>query len=51
MEQDEYIQIGVYPGYESSGYWALPQFYLLGDGKAAMFSMGEYFLLEKVAED
>lgn len=51
MERDEYIQVSVYPGYESGGYWALPQFYLLGDGKAAMFSMGEYFLLEKVAED
>ena len=51
MERDEYIQVSVYPGYESGGYWALPQFYLLGDGKAAMYSMGEYFLLEKVAED
>ena len=51
MEQDEYTQISVYPGFQTGGESVLPQFYLLEDGRVIMYSMGEYFMLEKVAED
>ena len=47
MEQDEYTQISVYPGFQTGGESVLPQFYLLEDGRVIMYSMGEYFLLEK----
>lgn len=47
LVQDEYIEISAYPGYESGGDRILPQFYLLDDGRVLLYSMGEYFLLEK----
>lgn len=43
--QQEYIEINVFPGYETKGARVLPQLYLMNDGKIVMYSMGEYFLL------
>ena len=43
LRQQEYIEIDVYPGYGRM----LPQLFLTEDGKIMMYSMGEYFLLEK----
>ena len=47
MEQEEYIEISVYPGYRCGGDNALPQFYQLADGQLLMLAMEQYFLLEK----
>lgn len=50
MQQEEYIEINVYPGYENEKTVfgdVLPQMYLLNDGKLMLYAMGEYFLLEK----
>lgn len=47
MEQEEYIEISVYPGYRCGGDNALPQFYQLGNGQLLMMVMEQYFLLEK----
>lgn len=46
MEQEQYIEISVYPGYGSMDR-TLPQLYLLDDGRMLMYAMGEYFLIEK----
>lgn len=43
-----YVEIDVYPGYETNGSKMLPQLFLLEDGRLALYSMGEYFLLEKI---
>ena len=45
--QDRYIEINVFPGYNVNGDDCLPQLYLLDDGRIIMYSMGEYFLMEK----
>ena len=47
MEQEEYIEISVYPGYRCGGDNALPQFYPLANGQLLMMVMEQYFLLEK----
>jgi len=48
LEQQEYVEIDVYPGYEiNDGCEYLPQMYLAGDGKIFLLAMGEYFLLER----
>lgn len=50
MQQEEYIGINVYPGYENEKTVfgdVLPQMYLLNDGRILLYAMGEYFLLEK----
>lgn len=47
--QKEYIEIDVFPGYY--GQWitrALPQLFLVEDGKILLYAMGEYFLLKKL---
>lgn len=49
LVQKTYIEISVFPGYDTNGEKILPQLYLLDDGRIIMFSMGEYFLLEKRA--
>lgn len=46
MVQDIYMEISVYPGFGESVI-ELPQLYLLSDGRIIMYSMSEYFLLEK----
>lgn len=46
MEQEQYIEISVYPGYGSMDK-TLPQLYLLDEGRMLMYAMGEYFLIEK----
>lgn len=51
LKQEEYIEISVYPGYEINEERVLPQVYLLDNGKVIMYSMGEYFLLEKKVEE
>ena len=46
--QKEYIEIDVFPGYYAPGPTRdLPQLFLMEDGRIIMYSMGEYFLLEK----
>ena len=46
--QKEYIEIDVFPGYYAPGPTeVLPQLFLVEDGQIIMYSMGEYFLLEK----
>lgn len=46
--QKEYIEIDVFPGYYAPGPTrVLPQLFLVEDGRIIMYSMGEYFLLEK----
>lgn len=47
LEQQEYVEIEVYPGYETNGSRVLPQLFLMEDGRMIWYSMGEYFLLEK----
>lgn len=48
MQQEEYIEINVYPGYGESIFDSLlPQMYQLNDGRILLYAMGEYFLLEK----
>ena len=50
MQQEEYIEINVYPGYENEKTVfgdVLPQMYLLNDGRLLLYAMGEFFLLEK----
>ena len=47
MEQEEYIEISVYPGYRCGGDNARPQFYPLAIGQLVMMVMEQYFLLEK----
>lgn len=48
MQQDEYIEINVFPGYGELPFTdVLPQMYLLNDGRLLLYAMGEYFLLEK----
>ena len=50
MQQKEYIEINVYPGYENEKTVfgdVLPQMHLLNDGRLLLYAMGEYFLLEK----
>ena len=46
LQQEEYIEIDVYPGYER-GDNTLPQLFLTENGKIIMYAMGEYFLLER----
>ena len=48
LTQEEYIEIDVFPGYKANGINNLPQLYLVDDGRIIMYSMGEYFLLEKI---
>lgn len=52
LVQKEYTEIDVLPGYYTgSGRHAdrvLPQLFLVEDGQIIMYSMGEYFLLEKI---
>lgn len=52
LVQKEYTEIDVLPGYYTgSGRHAdrvLPQLFLVEDGRIIMYSMGEYFLLEKI---
>ena len=48
--QDRYIEISVFPGYSANSEKCLTQLYLLDDGRIIMYSMGEYFLLEKKVE-
>ena len=46
--QKKYIEIDVFPGYYAPGPTrVLPQLFLVEDGQIIMYSMGEYFLLEK----
>ncbi|MDE6566395.1 MAG: hypothetical protein K2K70_01530 [Lachnospiraceae bacterium] len=45
LQQQEYIEIDVYPGYDK-GANTLPQLFLTENGKIIMYAMGEYFLLE-----
>lgn len=45
LQQQEYIEIDVYPGYDK-GSNTLPQLFLTENGKIIMYAMGEYFLLE-----
>ncbi len=50
MQQEEYIEINVYPGYENEKMVfsdVLPQMYQLDDGRLLLYAIGEYFLLEK----
>ena len=48
MQQEEYVEINVCPGYGESIFDSLiPQMYLLNDGRILLYAMGEYFLLEK----
>lgn len=51
MVQDEYIEISVYPGYDTDGGSVygntLLQFYQLEDGRLLMRAMEQYFILEK----
>ena len=47
LEQQEYVEIDVHPGYETNGSRILPQLFLMDDGKIILYSMGEYFLLDK----
>ena len=49
LEQQEYIEIDVYPGYYR-GANTLPQLFLTKNGKIIMYAMGEYFLLERKSE-
>ncbi len=46
LEQHEYIEIDLYPGYERM----LPQLFLTESGKIMLYAMGEYFLLERKSE-
>ncbi len=48
LEQEEYVEIDIYPGYDSGDTWYLPQMFLTEDGKILMYTMGQYFLLEKM---
>lgn len=48
--QDRYVEINVFPGYSVNGFDCLPQLYLLNDGRIIMYSMGDFFLLEKVID-
>ncbi len=45
--QQEYVEIDVFPGYETGGVKILPQLFLVENGQIIIYSMGEYFLLEK----
>lgn len=47
LVQQEYIEIDVFPGYETRGVKILPQLFLVENGQIIIYSMGEYFLLEK----
>ena len=47
MVQEEYVEIAVYPGLRLGDDRYLPQLFLLDDGRVLMYSMGQYFLLEK----
>lgn len=47
MRQGEYMEIDVYPGLRLGNDRYLPQLFLLDDGRILMYSMGQYFLLEK----
>ena len=47
MEQEEYMEVAVYPGLRLGDDRYLPQLFLLDDGRILMYSMGQYFLLEK----
>ncbi len=50
LTQESYVEIDVYPGYDVNGCKNLPQMYLTEDSRIIMYSMGEYFLLEKIDE-
>lgn len=41
------MEIDVYPGLRLGSDRYLPQLFLLDDGRILMYSMGQYFLLEK----
>lgn len=47
LRRQEYTEISVYPGYETDGNRTLPQLLQIDDSRVIMYSMGEYFLLEK----
>lgn len=47
LVQGEYMEIDVYPGYDSGDRRYLPQLFLTEDGKILMYAMGQYFVLEK----
>lgn len=47
LNQQEYVEIDVYPGHELNGDWFLPQMYLTEDGRIILQAMGEYFLLKR----
>lgn len=51
VELQIYVEIDVYPGYETNGSKTLPQLFLIEDGRIALYSMGEYFLLEKTEDN
>jgi len=46
LNQQEYVEIDVYPGHEMNDCLFLPQMYLIEDGRIILQAMGEYFLLE-----
>ncbi|MDE7476384.1 MAG: hypothetical protein K2M91_00290 [Lachnospiraceae bacterium] len=46
FEQQEYIEIDIYPGYYA-GDNTLPQLFVTENKKIIMYAMGEYFLLER----
>ena len=50
LTQQKYVKIEVWPGYQINGTRNLPQLFLTDEGKILMYSMGEYFLLEKKEE-
>lgn len=47
LQRQEYVAISVYPGYEACGDRTLPQLLQIDDSRVILYSMGEYFLLEK----
>lgn len=51
LEQQEYVEIDVYPGYETNGSRVLPRLFLMDDGRIIMYSMGEYFLLNRKGDN
>ena len=50
LQQEEYVEVDVYPGYETNSEMNLPQMYLVNDGRIIMYAMGEYFLMEKMED-
>lgn len=50
LQQEEYVEIDVYPGYVTNREMNLSQMYLVNDGRMIMYAMGEYFLIEKMED-